>query len=73
LRCNSPLELKRIERDGRTDTRRLAGGIMLGKYSFRAVPAAAYIDGDGASTRLLIWKLPGEFLTAEGRDWHRSF
>jgi hypothetical protein len=73
LRAAAPLELTEIRRAGRVEVRRLAGGIMLGKYSFRAVPAAAYIDGDSAATRILIWKLPGAFLAAEGRDWRRSF
>jgi len=72
LRGDRPLEVKET-RGGRVDTRRLAGGIMLGKYSFRAVPAAAYIDGESATTRILIWKLPGAFLAGEGRDWRRSF
>lgn len=73
LRCSTPLEVKQMRGGARIDARRLAGGLMLGKYSFRAVPAAAYIDGDSATTRILIWKLPGAFLAGEGRDWRRSF
>jgi hypothetical protein len=73
LRAAAPLELTEIRRAGRVEVRRLAGGIMLGKYAFRAVPAGAYIDGDSAATRILIWKLPGAFLAAEGSDWRRSF
>jgi hypothetical protein len=73
LRARGPLELQETHKGGRTDTRHLAGGIMLGKYSFRAIPAAAYIDGDSAVTRILVWKAPGTFLAGEGRDWRRSF
>ncbi len=73
LRSAGPIELKETHRGGKSDTRLLAGGIMLGKYSFRAIPAAAYIDGDTAASRILIWKAPSAFLAGEGRDWRRSF
>jgi hypothetical protein len=50
----------------------LHGGIALGKYSTRSVPAAVYIDGEGTA-KVLIWKLGREFMSGEGRDWRRSF
>jgi hypothetical protein len=73
LRSGAPLVLEETHKGGKQDHRRLGGGIMLGKYTFRAIPAAVYIDGDSAATRILIWKLPGSFLGSEGRDWRRSF
>ncbi len=73
LRSGPPLLLEETHKGGKQDHRRLGGGIMLGKYTFRAIPAAVYIDGDSAATRILIWKLPGSFLGSEGRDWRRSF
>lgn len=73
LRAGTPLEFTAYHMGGKVETRHLAGGIMLGKYSFRAVPAGAYIDGDEASARILVWKLPPAFISGEGRDWRRSF
>jgi hypothetical protein len=72
LRSSVPLEFKEFKRGGKVETRNLAGGIMLGKYLFRAVPAAGYIDGDG-SARVLVWKLGNEFVSREGKDWRKSF
>jgi len=72
MRSSTPLELREFRKGGRADSRDLAGGIMIGKYLFRAVPAAGYIDGDG-STRIMIWKLGGEFLSLDGKDWKKSF
>lgn len=72
MRSSTPLELREFRKGGKADSRDLAGGIMIGKYLFRAVPAAGYIDGDG-STRIMIWKLGSEFLSLEGKDWRKSF
>ena len=73
LRATQPLEFTTYRKGGKAETRPLAGGILLGKYSFRAIPAGAYIDGEEASVRVLVWKLPPAFMAGEGRDWHRSF
>ena len=64
--------LEAFRNGGRVDDRSIAGGIMVGKYSFRAVPAAGYIDGDGSS-KILVWKLGGDFMSREGKDWKKSF
>jgi hypothetical protein len=72
LRASHPLEFKDYKKGGKVDTRRIVGGIMIGKYLFRAVPAAAYIDGEG-STRILVWKLGSDFINREGKDWTKSF
>lgn len=72
MRSGVPLEFKEFRKGGKVDSRNLPGGIMIGKYSFRAVPAAGYIDGEG-STRILIWKLGSEFMGREGRGWKKSF
>ncbi len=45
---------------------------MLSKRSFRMVPAEAYIDGDGTS-KIMVWKLGGDFLAMEGKQWRKSF
>jgi len=71
MRSSVPLELRELKKGGRPSTQNLRGGLAIGKYSFRAVPGAAYIDGEGMS-RVLIWKLGKEFLGGEGKDWRRS-
>jgi hypothetical protein len=55
-----------------TEKRSLRGGIALGKYTTRSVPAAGYIDGQ-ESTRIIVWKLGKDFLGRENRDWTKSF
>jgi hypothetical protein len=45
---------------------------MIGKSLIRTIPAAAYIDDEGA-TKMMVWKLGQEFLRLEGRDWEKSF
>jgi hypothetical protein len=72
MRSSIPLEFLAFRKGGKADTRNIAGGIMIGKYSFRAVPGAGYIDGEG-STRIEVWKLGSDFLKREGKDWKKSF
>jgi len=72
MRSSVALEFNEFRKGGKLETRSIPGGIMIGKYSFRAVPAAGYIDGD-ASTKILIWKLGGDFMHREGKDWKKSF
>jgi hypothetical protein len=72
MRSSVPLELREFKQDGKQESRNLRGGLAVGKYSFRPVPAAAYIDGEGAS-RVIIWKLGKDFLGREGKDWRKSF
>lgn len=72
MRASGMLELIDFRRSGAADARNLRGGVAIGKYSFRSVPAAVYIDGEGAG-RVLIWKLGADFMSAEGRDWSKSF
>jgi hypothetical protein len=73
LRSSSALGMVDFHRGGQSDRHGFRGGIALGKYATRRVPAAAYIDGDGAATRILIWTLGKEFMGGEGRDWRKSF
>ena len=72
MRSSVPLEFLAFRKGGKADSRNIAGGIMIGKYSFRAAPGAGYIDGEG-STRIEVWKLGGDFLKLEGKDWKKSF
>jgi hypothetical protein len=72
MRSNVPLQFSEFKKGGRADSRSIPGGIAIGKYVFRAVPAAGYIDGEG-STRILVWKLSSDFLGREGKDWKKSF
>ena len=72
MRSGAPLGLEAFRKGGRLDDRGIAGGIMIGKYSFRAVPAGGYIDGDG-SAKILVWKLGSDFMSREGTDWKKSF
>jgi hypothetical protein len=71
MRSSAPLELRNLKKD-KPESRSLRGGLAVGKYSFRSVPAAAYIDGEGTS-RMIIWKLGKDFLSREGKDWRKSF
>jgi hypothetical protein len=72
MRSSVALEFLSFHKGGKAESRNIAGGIMIGKYSFRAVPAAGYIDGEG-STRIEVWKLGSDFLKLEGKDWKKSF
>lgn len=72
MRSSAPLELTDFHKGGSKDSHNLRGGIAIGKYLFRAVPASGYIDGEETS-RVLIWKLGKDFLSREGADWRKSF
>jgi hypothetical protein len=72
LRASSPLSMVDFHRNGPADKHNLRGGIALGKYATRSVPAAVYIDGEGTA-KVLIWKLGKDFMRGEGRDWRKSF
>jgi hypothetical protein len=72
MRSAVPLEFTDFPKGGKTQTRSIRGGIAIGKYTTRSVPAAGYIDGP-ESTRILVWKLGKDFLRRDGVDWKRSF
>jgi hypothetical protein len=72
MRSAVPLRYLEIKKGAPAETRSLRGGVAIGKYTTRSVPAAGYIDGQ-ESTRILIWKLGKDFLSREGTDWRRSF
>ena len=72
MRSSVPLVLREFKKGGKVESRNLRGGLAVGKYSFRAAPGAAYIDGEGMS-RVIIWKLGKNFLSREGEDWRKSF
>jgi hypothetical protein len=72
MRSSLPLGYQEIGKGAPAERRNLRGGIAIGKYTTRSVPAAGYIDGQ-ESTRILIWKLGKDFLSREGNDWRRSF
>ncbi|MGD0504781.1 MAG: hypothetical protein ABSD02_18745 [Steroidobacteraceae bacterium] len=72
LRSSSALTLLDFHRGAQTERHSLRGGIALGKYSTRSVPAAVYIDGEGTA-KVLVWKLGKDFMGGENRDWRRSF
>ena len=72
FRSSAPLEFRRFEHGRPTEEHSNPGGLMLGKRSLRMVPAGAYIEGDGTS-KIMVWKLGGDFLAMEGRQWRKSF
>ena len=72
MRSSVALELHEFKNGGKVESSNLHGGLALGKYSFRPVPGAVYIDGEGTS-RVIIWKLGKNFLSGEGKDWRKSF
>ena len=71
MRSPAPLNLREFKKGVQTESHNIRGGIALGKYTTRSVPAAGYIDGP-ESSRILIWKLGKEFLSREGKDWRKS-
>jgi hypothetical protein len=71
MRSGVPLHYLELKKGAPPETRSLRGGVAIGKYTTRSVPAAAYIDGQ-ESVRILIWKLGKDFLSREGSDWRRS-
>jgi hypothetical protein len=72
MRAPAPLNLRDFKKGVQTESHNIRGGIAIGKYTTRSVPAAGYIDGQ-ESSRILIWKLGKEFLSREGKDWRKSF
>jgi len=72
MRSPAPLNLRDFKKGVQTESHNIRGGIAIGKYTTRSVPAAGYIDGQ-ESSRILIWKLGKEFLSREGKDWRKSF
>ena len=72
MRSPVPLNLRGFNKGVQTESRNIRGGIAIGKYATRSVPAAGYIDGQ-ESSRILIWKLGKDFLSREGKEWRKSF
>lgn len=72
MRAPAPLSVREFKKGVQTESRNLRGGIAIGKYTTRSVPAAGYIDGQ-ESSRILIWKLGKDFLSRDGKDWRKSF
>jgi hypothetical protein len=72
FRSPAPLEFRSFENGRPTEEHSNPGGLMLGKRTLRVVPAGAYIDGEGAS-KIMVWKLGGDFLAMEGKQWRKSF
>jgi hypothetical protein len=72
MRSPAALTLRDLKKSVLTESHNIRGGIAIGKYTMRSVPAAGYIDGQ-ESTRILIWKLGKDFLSREGKDFRKSF
>jgi hypothetical protein len=72
FRSSAPLEFRSFENGRPTEEHSNPGGLMLGKQSLRMVPASAYIEGDGTS-KIMVWRLGGDFLSMEGKQWRKSF
>jgi hypothetical protein len=72
FRSPAPLEFRNFVNGKPNEEHTKLGGLMLGKRSLRLVPGAGYVDADGSS-KTMIWKLGGDFLAMEGRQWRKSF
>jgi hypothetical protein len=72
FRSSASLEFRSFENGRPTEEHSNPGGLMLGKRSLRMVPAGAYIEG-GETSKIMVWKLGGDFLAMEGRQWRKSF
>ena len=49
MRSPAPLNLREFKKGVQTQSQNIRGGIALGKYTTRSVPAAGYIDGQESS------------------------
>ena len=72
FRSPAPLEFRQFSGEHVTDSQSAAGGIMIARAAMNMVPAGGYVQGDG-STKVMVWKLGGDFLGMEGREWNKSF
>lgn len=72
FRSPAPLEFREFSGERVTGAQSKAGGIMIAKAAMNMVPAGGYVEGDG-STKVMVWKLGGEFSGMEGREWKKSF
>jgi hypothetical protein len=72
FRSSAPLEFRSFENGKPTGEHSYPGGLMLGKQRLRIVPAGAYIESEGIS-KIMVWKLGGDFLAMEGKEWRKSF
>lgn len=72
FRSPAPLEFREFSGGRVADAQSKAGGIMIAKAAISMVPAAGYVQGDG-STKVMVWKLGGDFLEMRGREWNKSF
>ena len=71
FRSPAPLEFRDFDRGQPANTRNVPGGLMLAKH-FSMLPGAGYIEGEGA-TKVMVWKLGGDFLQLEGKYWSKNF
>lgn len=67
FRAATPLDFHVFKNGKLSEARRIHGGIMLAKR-FNLIPAAGYIDGEGAK-KFAVWKLGREFLAQKGSFW----
>jgi hypothetical protein len=72
FKAPAPLEFRKFSHGQITEQHSRPGGLMLAKQSRRLVPAAAYVDGDG-QTKLMVWKLGGDFLAMQGHQRRKSW
>jgi hypothetical protein len=72
FRSPSPLEFRTFDHGNPTADHTNTGGLMLGKRVVRLVPAGGYIYGD-STNKILVWKLGGDFLKMEGKEWRKSY
>jgi len=72
FRSPAPLEFRDFSGGRVTDAQSKAGGIMIAKAALNMVPAGGYVPGDG-SNMIMVWKLGGDFLGMQGREWNKSF
>lgn len=71
FRSPAPLEFRDFEKEQPANTRNVRGGLMLAKR-LSMLPGAGYVDGE-SGTKVLVWKLGGDFLQLEGKSWSKNF
>jgi hypothetical protein len=68
----SQIEYRTMQNGNVTDDHYSSGGLFFKKAAFNLVPAGAYISTDN-QTKILTWKLGGNFLNMEGSKWTKNF
>ncbi|WP_428241154.1 hypothetical protein [Gynuella sp.] len=72
FKAPTSLEFRTFQGRQTTDSRVEEGGLFLGKSTLSLVPAGAYLSTTEGS-KILVWKLGGDFMSMQGKKWEKSY